>query len=118
VSGGPGPITKVLAFYYNHPSRSHRHFPAYRATQYLGDLLINGAIIPEGNEALDSVIKKFSAPDEPQATNPQSHEVLLTREAVPAIISLLELKQSTHTDLYRAIEQARLRIERGQLGSS
>ncbi|KXN81795.1 hypothetical protein AN958_03721 [Leucoagaricus sp. SymC.cos] len=100
--------------------RSWSHYKAYRATQYLQNLLVNDVIVPERSDALDAIICECSAPvpsgKESQDISPskvQDHEFLLTREAVPAIISLFELKQSVHTDLYRAIEQARLRIESG-----
>ncbi|CAA7262776.1 unnamed protein product [Cyclocybe aegerita] len=44
------------------------------------------------------------------------HDVLLTRDAVPAILSIFELKPdgSAAADLYRAIEQARVRVASGR----
>ncbi|KAJ3514356.1 hypothetical protein NLJ89_g2430 [Agrocybe chaxingu] len=44
------------------------------------------------------------------------HDVLLTRDAVPSILAIFELKPdvSAATDLYRAIEQARLRVASGR----
>lgn len=94
-------------------------FSAYRATQYLHDLLVNNAVVPEGSETLDAIFKNFSPPSSPSTVEESSsdgdHELLLSRGAVPAIITLFGLKESVNADLYRAIEQARLRIENGQL---
>ncbi|KAF9452920.1 hypothetical protein P691DRAFT_755954 [Macrolepiota fuliginosa MF-IS2] len=103
--------------------RSWSHYRAYRATQYLQDLLANGVIVPEGSEALDAIFKDFSPPSTPSeeessntvSKDARGHELLLRKEAVPTIVSLFGLKKSADADLYRAIEQARLRIENGRL---
>ncbi|KAG5650483.1 hypothetical protein H0H81_012109 [Sphagnurus paluster] len=42
------------------------------------------------------------------------HEVLLTRDAVPAILELFGLKPSASADLLRAVEQARVRVLSGR----
>jgi len=103
--------------------RSWSHYKAYRATQYLQDLLDNGAIVPEGSEALDAILKEFSQSEPPSSTeeplkststNNGTQELVLRREAVPPIVNLFGLKKSADADLYRAIEQARLRIGSGQ----
>jgi hypothetical protein len=96
---------------------------AYRATQYLQELLDNDAIVPEESEPLDAIFKEFSLsesssptedPLKTTSTNNGIHELVLRREAVPSIVSLFSLKKSADADLYRAIEQARLRIGSGQ----
>lgn len=88
---------------------------------------MNESIVPEGSEALDAIFKECSAPvssvsgEEPKDSTlhkDRRHEFLLTKEAVPAIINLFELKESTNADLCRAIEQARSRIERNRPGSA
>lgn len=38
-------------------------------------------------------------------------EMLLTREAIPAIISTFSLEETASTDMYRAFEQARVRTK-------
>lgn len=44
------------------------------------------------------------------------HAVLLTPDAVPALVAKFELtEEKAGADLYRAIEQARLRVESGKL---
>lgn len=89
---------------------------------------MNKCIVPEGSEALDAIFKQCSAPvfsvsEETQAgsqrtSRSKSHEFLLKKEAVPAVIRLFDLKESANVDLCRAIEQARLRIENKRPDSS
>ena len=45
--------------------------------------------------------------------------LLLTRDAVPSLVTLFDLPSDSAfaTDVYRALEQARLRIERAASGS-
>lgn len=63
----------------------------------------------ESSESSSSSILKTDPEREPQ------HTLLLAPEAVPAIVSLFELKSTTASaDLHRAIEQARLRVESGR----
>lgn len=119
-------------------------FPAYRATQYLQDFLINDAVIPEASESLDAIFQEFSPTptnsqssdaenssksemagiiednsnakgDKNQDDNGRGHQLLLRKDAVPALVNLFGLEESTSADLRRAIEQARLRIETGEL---
>ncbi len=98
-------------------------FLAYRATQYLQDLLDNDAVVPEESETLDAIFKEFSPSESPNpsedsektaSTNSGASELVLRREAVPHILRLFSLKKSVDADLYRAIEQARLRVGGGQ----
>ncbi|KAF8625981.1 hypothetical protein AX17_006705 [Amanita inopinata Kibby_2008] len=107
--------------------RSWSHYRAYKASQYLDTLLENGIIVPEESQSLDSVyasspaslpsLKPESETDDTGAQSRRTkdkeaqHTILLTREAVPAIIRLFSLKSSAEADLYRAVEQARLRVE-------
>ncbi|KAF8059305.1 mitochondrial K+-H+ exchange-related-domain-containing protein [Lyophyllum atratum] len=111
--------------------RSWSHYKAYRASQYLQGLLDSGVIVPEASEALDGVYKEFSPNhhlitsaeslenDKNEATSkpeskPLQHEVLLTRDAVPAILNIFGLGSSAGADLLRAVEQARVRVQSGR----
>ncbi|KAG5644545.1 hypothetical protein DXG03_008200 [Asterophora parasitica] len=118
-----------------------RRQKAYRSSQYLQKLLDGGVIVPEPSEKLATVYRDFSpkliAPVEspesskdektddtsappPESTSKanssfkQQHEVLLTRDAVPAILSLFGLKEAAGADLLRAVEQARVRVKSGR----
>jgi len=95
-----------------------RHIPghaffllAYRSTQYLQALLLHGSIFPEANEALDAVFREFSSPVSVLAGEEDIAKFVLTRRAVPAITSLFDLKGNVDVDMYRAIDQAQLRID-------
>lgn len=101
--------------------------PAYRSSQYLQSLLDNDSIVPEASPSLDVVYKDFAAdaplaesesksePEpKPESAPPLHHSVLLTRDAVPAILSLFGLKPTAGADLQRAVEQARVRVKSGR----
>ena len=113
------------------------HTSAYRASQYLQSLLDSGIIVPEASPALDLIYKNYAPepsssekgsshsnitsnsdatanPDPGMPPPPARHTVLLTRDAVPVIISLFGLKPSALADLQRAVEQARVRVESGR----
>jgi hypothetical protein len=105
--------------------------PAYRSSQYLQSLLQHDIIVPEPSEALDNVYKQPSAKSAPPdldsspsaSANTSSptgaeHEILLTREAVPDVLKTFDIAEGSTggADLYRAVEQARLRVESGRLG--
>ncbi|KAG6812107.1 hypothetical protein H0H92_004336 [Tricholoma furcatifolium] len=133
------PIIPNLPFFFC-VWRSWSHYKAYRASQYLQTLIDNDTLIPEASEALDNVYRKFSpdkmaimSPDGPNfsmgeeksnpslndgrsSTQPQQpqHEVLLTRDAVPAILETFSLKPTAGADLLRAVEQARVRVLSGR----
>ncbi|RDB18941.1 hypothetical protein Hypma_014293 [Hypsizygus marmoreus] len=104
--------------------RSWSHYKAYRASQYLQSLLDAGIIIPEPSPLLDAVHKDYSSAEKPlsspsssaesQSTPPRRHELLLTRDAVPAILNVFVLKPSAGADLLRAVEQARVRVRSGR----
>jgi len=108
--------------------RSWSHYRAYRSSQYLQSLIDADAIIPEASEPLDAIYKQFtpasspppsskSTPSEKEdpPTSSNQHSLLLTRAAVPTIIDLFQLRSNAENDLYRAVEQARLRVESGRL---
>ncbi|KAF8157854.1 mitochondrial K+-H+ exchange-related-domain-containing protein [Crassisporium funariophilum] len=128
------PIIPNLPFFFC-VWRSWSHYRAYRASQYLQSLLEHGIIVPEASDSLDEVYKlhpysqsslststsmpldtvnsrmhksTFQPDQEPQ------HEVLLGRNAVPAILSTFELDSTAGADLYRAVEQARVRVSSGR----
>ncbi|KAF8073504.1 mitochondrial K+-H+ exchange-related-domain-containing protein [Lyophyllum atratum] len=124
------PIIPNLPFFFC-AWRSWSHYKAYRASQYLQGLLDSGVIVPEASEALDGVYKEFSPNhhlitsaeslenDKNEATSkpeskPLQHEVLLTRDAVPAILNIFGLGSSAGADLLRAVEQARVRVQSGR----
>ena len=121
------------------------HHTAYKASQYLAELLDHDIIVPEPSAELDAVYRslsigaplpvaptsrsnpkpKLKAPPPPPSPPPPApdadsaeHTLLLTRAAVPALLSLLRLtpESTAATDLYRAVEQARMRVESGKLG--
>lgn len=84
---------------------------AYRSSQYLQSLVDQHAIVPEPSQELDEIYAQYtpaSSSPEPSTSTTQ-HELLLTRDAVPAIVERFELDPSADTDLYRALEQVRLR---------
>lgn len=122
MSGGRGPTTEVSTPSCGRVIRLTLAPIAYRATQYLQDLLVNDAIVPEGSEALDAIFKDFSPSESSTSTegppntksNQDGYELLLRREAVPAIVNLFGMKKGADADIYRAIEQARLRVENEQ----
>lgn len=100
---------------------------AYRATQYLHDLVVNDIIEPEGNEDLDAIITKglhsseYVVSENSSDNSSESKEgdnnnelLILSRETAPAISTLFGLKASANVDLSRAIGQTRQRMDRGR----
>lgn len=95
-------------------------FSAYRATQYLHDLVVNDVIEPEGNEGLDAIITKGSdhvVSEKFPANSSESKEgdnnselLLLNRDTISSISTLFGLKASANVDLSRAIGQTRQRM--------
>ncbi|KAF6754903.1 mitochondrial K+-H+ exchange-related-domain-containing protein, partial [Ephemerocybe angulata] len=120
------PIIPNLPFFFC-VWRSWSHYQAYQSSQYLKTLLDTNAIVPESSEVLDAIYRQFdpsrsSAPPKPQglprstpitssssSTEPPSQGLLLTKTAVPAIVEKFELGTNATADLYRAVEQARVR---------
>jgi hypothetical protein len=111
---------KKLLFYLKPPRA------AYRSSQYLQSLLRQNVIIPTASELLDDVYTTYSITpptlslaqsDSASPSSPEhSHELLLTRDAVTKLLEVFGVKPSSSaaTDLYRAIEQARVRVESGK----
>ncbi|TFK87720.1 hypothetical protein K466DRAFT_586117 [Polyporus arcularius HHB13444] len=106
--------------------RSWSHYRAYKATQYLEGYLQHGAIVPEASLQLDVIYAKYapappsspsseekSSPSSEEATSAPSASLLLTKEAVPELEKTLGLPEDSTfaADMYRALEQARLRLE-------
>ena len=114
---------------------------AYKASSYLETVLAKGAILPQPSPELDAVYAKYAPPIPPPLTAPtpspskeakedvdsdasstpdweevpeSERKLILTRDAVPALTSVLGLRPETSfaSDVYRALEQARLRLER------
>ena len=97
---------------------------AFKASQYLDTLLEHNVIVPEESQPLDSVYTQHApqsdsdldseTPEKGTRTpknGEQQHILLLTRDAVPAITHFFSLRSAAEADLYRAVEQARLRVE-------
>lgn len=90
-----------------------------------------GHIVPEPSRHLDEIYVAHAPPLPPATTRtealenatrtnssnasglPPKPEILLTRKAVAPILSLFDLPLASAADIYRAIEQVKLRIERG-----
>ncbi|RDB19063.1 hypothetical protein Hypma_014286 [Hypsizygus marmoreus] len=118
------PLTVTSAYASDNP----QHPLFLLALQYLQSLLDAGIIIPEPSPLLDVVYKDYSpaekpsfsspAKSQPTPTPPRHHELLLTRDAVPAILSVFGLNRSAGADLLRAVEQARVRVSEEWEGCS
>ncbi|KAF9646219.1 hypothetical protein BDM02DRAFT_3100221 [Thelephora ganbajun] len=103
--------------------RSWHHFRAYKASQYLQDLLTRGAISPQSDPQLDQIYSSssVSTTSNPQeAATPETHEpessdanaMLLSTGDVPRIQHTFKLPKPFATDLYRALAQTSSRIEK------
>ncbi len=139
MSGGHGPITEVSYSVVANICVPDELYPAYKASAYLEKVLERGAIIPQASQELDSIYKTYaplpSSSAEPTAgtkkENPKNTDsdasstpdvegtpatdmrFILTRNAVPVLAALSDLRpeSSFSADVYRALEQARLRME-------
>lgn len=82
--------------------------------------------MPEADNELDKLYEEFEPPpqEQPKAAipgtlpltsssseKPLKSELLLTKEALPRILELFGLPASAGGDIYRALEQARVRVE-------
>ncbi|KAF9257495.1 hypothetical protein L218DRAFT_110271 [Marasmius fiardii PR-910] len=120
------PIVPNLPFFFC-AWRAWSHYRAYRASQYLSNLIEKEIIVPEPSDALDAIYKdcipKPIMPPSSSSTNtsqsppadsqePEAIEILFSREAVPTIVSTFELTKSAIADMYRAIEQANTRFSK------
>ncbi|KAL1950835.1 hypothetical protein VTO73DRAFT_5959 [Trametes versicolor] len=122
--------------------RAWSHYRAYKASHYLEGFLKQGAIVPQTSLELDAIYAKYApkplaAPEPEPGTETETHpppsehasqpdaadaaaedapRLLLEKEAVPELEKLLDLPEDSTfaADVYRALEQARLRLEGGQ----
>ncbi|KAG6820620.1 hypothetical protein H0H93_014223 [Arthromyces matolae] len=100
----------------------------YRASEYLQTLIDNDALVPQASDTFDMVYREHSPMntaitppggskvEDFSQSNPstEQHELLLTRDAVPAILRTFGLNPSSGADLLRAVEQARVRVRSGR----
>ena len=121
------------------PTLNDAHTVAYKASEYLEGFLRRGAIIPQSSPELDVIYAKYaprqsaSSPDaEGQAEKPSSPSpdpkledpdedaslsagtsLLLTKDAVFELQKALDVPEDSTfaTDVCRALEQARVRLE-------
>ena len=105
-------------------------YTAWKASEYLESLFKRGLIEDEGNDWLDEAYVAHAPPlsdkispleslrletDPMQGGQKDSSakKLILTEGGVPPIISLFALPDSAATQLTRAIQQARARLEKG-----
>lgn len=93
---------------------------AYRASQYLEALIDNGTIVPQESKELQQVQASYEPAEETstvtttasptsETSAPASNNLLLKRSAIPPLLSAFGLKESVSVEIYRALDQARLR---------
>lgn len=108
--------------------------PAYKASSYLEQLLDKGAIVPQDSAELNDIYTRYAPPppsDEPTSkqtedidsdasstpapdpSKAQHEHLLLTRDAVTPITEVFDPRphSSLAADLYRALQQAALRLQ-------
>ena len=100
--------------------RAWSHYRAFKASKYLESFLSRGAIDPQPSAELDAIYAKY-APSPVTGSDGSTSKTgdvrfLLSRAAVPALQEHLGLAPggTFAADLYRALEQARLRLEGGR----
>ncbi|PPR03752.1 hypothetical protein CVT26_005792 [Gymnopilus dilepis] len=125
------PIIPNLPFFFC-VWRSWSHYRAYKSSKYLQTLLEDDLIEPQASELLDQVYSTYRtpllAPDAPVSTESEANPseepkldfssqapknlLLLTREAIPTLLSALDLQNDAKTsnDLHRAIDQTTSRL--------
>lgn len=132
------PIIPNLPFFFC-VWRSWSHYKAWRSSQYLQALLDQGRIVPEASEELDKVYEEHPPSPSPaeeaaaaadstssspspsssstggESSTAQPYERLLSKHAVKPLLEAFELGSQAEADLYRAVEQARVRIETGKI---
>ncbi|KAA1469952.1 hypothetical protein DENSPDRAFT_653285 [Dentipellis sp. KUC8613] len=120
------PIIPNLPFFFC-VWRSWSHYRAWKASEYLQSLLQTGAIVPKSSSDLDDIYVRHaprieSGAPELHATKEESAEtkstevdekILLKRDAVPPILKMFGLPEDAAADIYRAIEQADVRLKQG-----
>ncbi|KIY71562.1 hypothetical protein CYLTODRAFT_418785 [Cylindrobasidium torrendii FP15055 ss-10] len=98
--------------------RAWSNYRAYRASEYLQALLLDNKIVAESDGKLDNIYHRYlpkalpppeskSSQEEPKP--PFNDQLLLTRDAIPVIRETFELDSSAEGEMYRALEQARVR---------
>ncbi|KZT69623.1 hypothetical protein DAEQUDRAFT_726233 [Daedalea quercina L-15889] len=96
--------------------RAWSHYGAYKASQYLQSCVEHEAIVPQASSELDTIYMEHApAAPEGESRSPETvhQQLLLEHTAVPALEKLLGFPPggSFAADVYRALEQARLRLE-------
>ncbi|EIW80899.1 hypothetical protein CONPUDRAFT_89976 [Coniophora puteana RWD-64-598 SS2] len=116
------PVIPNLPFFFC-AWRAWSHYRAYRSSQYLKLLLEHGMIVPQESAELDEIYAttapspesthdtKASSEEEPLLSKAAPPQILLDRKAIPRIVELFGLPESSSTEMYRAAEQVRLRLE-------
>jgi hypothetical protein len=101
---------------------------AYKASSYLEQLLDKGAIVPQDSPELNAIYAKHAPPapagekegedtdsdaSSTSTSTGSDEHLLLTRAAVPEITAFFNVRpgSSLAADLYRAMEQAALRLQ-------
>ncbi|KAH8114328.1 mitochondrial K+-H+ exchange-related-domain-containing protein [Phellopilus nigrolimitatus] len=98
--------------------RSWHHYKAFKASSYLEALLKRGLIEPESNIGLDRIYEKYRPASDSSTTLPLGSRsnvegrILLSKEAVPKIVSFFELPPIAEADLYRALDQTGKRLRK------
>ncbi|KAH8825168.1 mitochondrial K+-H+ exchange-related-domain-containing protein [Flagelloscypha sp. PMI_526] len=109
------PVIPNLPFFYC-AWRSWHHWRAYKAAEYIKTLLDNNNIIPQESQELDVIYKDFAPSSTVKSSNDsQRHDLLLSKDAVPAIVSLFNLAAEEGDSMYRALAQAKPRATKGKV---
>ncbi|KAF9483573.1 hypothetical protein BDN70DRAFT_873642 [Pholiota conissans] len=132
------PIIPNLPFFFC-VWRSWSHYRAYKASEYLELLLAHDIILPTPSAPLDEIYRvptiqapaqsypvsqssssSLSSPSPPHTSTSgtEANQLLLTRNAVPSILSIFGFapESTAAVDMYRAVDQAKVRVESGRLG--
>ncbi|KAI1794761.1 mitochondrial K+-H+ exchange-related-domain-containing protein [Ganoderma leucocontextum] len=116
--------------------RSWSHYRAYKASEYLEGFLQRGAIVAQSSPELDVIYAKYAPRSPPTSSSEAKAEnapslssdpkledsdkdasagasLLLSKDAVLELQKALDVPEDSTfaTDVYRALEQARLRLE-------
>ena len=102
--------------------RAWSHYRALKASNYLKSFLSRGAIVPQPSAELDAIYARYApspalGSDTSSTASENGHpHFLLTRAAVPALEEFVGQSQggTFAADVYRALEQVRLRTEGGR----
>ncbi|KAH8817660.1 mitochondrial K+-H+ exchange-related-domain-containing protein [Flagelloscypha sp. PMI_526] len=119
------PIIPNLPFFYC-SWRSWHHWRALRSADYVRTLLDNNIVVSEESHELDMIYKDFAPKNPPPSstssevvppstTDVPEHDILLTKDAVPAIASLYGMGTEERALVYRALAQATARVKKGKV---